>query len=93
MCKYIKTTWPRLADACKCAVPRNSNVYAPSSVLPANRFKNYTLNDELRAKIRECISVLTFEDTHVMDADTCEMPTYKGTYEDLVNTGEEEFDE
>lgn len=93
MCKYIKTTWPRLADACKCAVPRNSNVYAPASVLPANRFKNYTLNNELRAKIRECISALTFEGSPMVDTDTCEMPTYKGTYEQLVDPDKYEFDE
>lgn len=83
MCKYIKTTWPRLADTCKCAVPRDSEIYAPSSVLPANRFKNYILNDELRAKIRECISMLTNESTRIENTDTDEMPTYKGTYKDL----------
>lgn len=93
MCKYIKTTWPKLADACKCAVPRESCVYAPSSVLPASRFKNYTLNDELRAKIIECINELTSEDTHIVNTDTDEMLTYKGTYEDLFNADEYEFDE
>lgn len=70
MCKYIRTAWPQLADTCKCAVPRNSGIYAPSSVLPANRFKNYTLNDELRAKIIEYISELTFEESPMRDADT-----------------------
>ena len=93
MCKYIKTTWPRLADVCKCAVPRNSGVYAPTSVLPANRCKNYTLNDELRAKIRECISELTFEGGQEVDTNTDEMSTYKGAYEDLINTDKYNFDE
>lgn len=93
MCKYIKITWPRLADACKCAVPRESGVYAPSSVLPGNRFKNYTLNDELRAKIIECISEFTFERSPVMETGACEMPTYKGMYDELFDTGNNEFDE
>ena len=93
MCKYIKTTWPRLADTCKCAVPRESGIYAPTSVLPSNRFKNYTLNDELRAKIRECISEFTFEDTSVTDADTCGVRTYGCSFEELFDTGKHEFDE
>lgn len=93
MCKYIKTTWPRLADTCKCTVPRNSGIYAPASMLPANRFKNYTLNDELRAKIRECISEFTFEGTSEMDIDTGGTPTYKGTYDELFDTGNRVFDE
>lgn len=93
MCKYIKTTWLRLADTCKCAVPRNSGIYAPTSVLPANRFKNYTLNDELRSKIRVCISGLTIEGAPTEDANTDEILAYKGTYEDLFNTDKYEFDE
>lgn len=91
MCKYIKTTWLKLADACKCAVPRNSRIYAPTSVLPANRFKNYTLNDELRAKIIECISELTFEPAGVESTNTDETLTYNGTYEDLFNTSKPEL--
>lgn len=93
MCKYIKTTWPKLADTCKCAVPRESGIYAPSSVLPANRFKNYTLNDELRAKIRECYSELTFEGSRAVNTDACEMPTYKVSYEGLFDTDKYNFDE
>lgn len=63
MCKYIKTTWPKLADTCKCSVPRNSDIYAPTSMLAANRFKNYTLNDELRAKIKDCMNDTWSDDT------------------------------
>ena len=55
MCKYIKLTWPKLADACKCLVPRGSGIYAPTCVQPAGRFKNYTLNGDLRAKLLEIV--------------------------------------
>ena len=51
MCKYIKTTWPKLADTCKCSVPRGSGIYSPTCMQPSSRFKNYTLNNELRAKL------------------------------------------
>lgn len=53
MCKYIKVTWPKLADACKCPVPRESGIYAPTCMQPSSRFKNYVLNSDLRAKLLE----------------------------------------
>ena len=55
MCKYIKVTWPKLADVCKCAVPRESGIYAPTCMQPSSRFKNYVLNSELRAKLLEIV--------------------------------------
>ena len=55
MCKYIKLTWPKLADACKCSVPRGSGMYAPTCMQPSGRFKNYTLNGDLRAKLLEIV--------------------------------------
>ena len=55
MCKYIKITWPKLADKCKCSVPRESGIYAPTCMQPSSRFKNYILNSELRAKLLEIV--------------------------------------
>ena len=55
MCKYIKITWPKLADTCKCAVPRGSGIYAPTCMQPSSRFKNYILNSDLRAKLLEIV--------------------------------------
>ena len=55
MCKYIKTTWPKLADVCKCSVPRESGIYAPTCMQPSSRFKNYTLNGDLRSKLLEIV--------------------------------------
>ena len=55
MCKYIKTTWPKLADKCKCSVPRESGMYAPTCMQPSGRFKNYILNSDLRAKLLEIV--------------------------------------
>ncbi len=55
MCKYIKITWPKLADTCKCSVPRRSDIYAPTSMLPSSRFKNYILNSDLRSKLLEFV--------------------------------------
>ena len=55
MCKYIKITWPKLADACKCSVPRGSGIYAPTCMQPSGRFKNYILNGDLRAKLLEIV--------------------------------------
>lgn len=63
MCKYIKTTWPTLADACKCSVPLNSGIFSPTVRIAPNRFKNYNLNDDLRTKIRECINSEWSDDT------------------------------
>ena len=55
MCKYIKITWPKLADTCKCAVPRGSGIYAPTCMQPSSRFKNYILNSDLRSKLLEIV--------------------------------------
>ena len=55
MCKYIKITWPKLADTCKCSVPRGSGIYAPTCMQPSSRFKNYILNSDLRAKLLEIV--------------------------------------
>ena len=55
MCKYIKITWPKLADTCKCSVPRGSGIYAPTCMQPSSRFKNYVLNGDLRAKLLEIV--------------------------------------
>ena len=55
MCKYIKVTWPKLADVCKCAIPRESGIYSPTCMQPASRFKNYVLNDDLRSKLLEIV--------------------------------------
>ena len=55
MCKYIKTTWPKLADICKCSIPRESDIYSPTCKMPPSRFKNYTLNNDLRTKLLEVI--------------------------------------
>ena len=55
MCKYIKITWPKLADKCKCSVPRESGIYAPTCMQPSSRFKNYILNSDLRAKLLEIV--------------------------------------
>ena len=88
MCKYIKTAWPKLADACKCAVPTQSGIFSPVTKIAAGRFKNYTLNNELRAKIRSSIGDDTFESAPLADTgnhvdDTESLPLYKGAYEDL----------
>ena len=55
MCKYIKITWPKLADTCKCSIPRDSGIYAPTCMQPSSRFKNYILNSDLRAKLLEIV--------------------------------------
>ena len=55
MCKYIKITWPKLADTCKCSIPRGSGIYAPTCMQPSSRFKNYILNGDLRAKLLEIV--------------------------------------
>lgn len=96
MCKYIKTTWPMLADVCKCSVPLNSGIFSPTVRIAPNRFKNYVLNDELRAKIIECINDGCTDTTLTCSClaatrctNTCEggvsLQTYNGDYEDLFN--------
>ena len=88
MCKYIKTTWPKLADTCKCVMPTQSGVFSPVTKIAASRFKNYTLNDELRTKIRSSIGDDTLPNVSLADTgdheeDTELLPSYKGAYEDL----------
>ena len=83
MCKYIKVTWPVLADACKCSVPLNSDIFSPVTKIAATRFKNYMLNDELRAKIIECINDECADTTLTCTNNDVGLPAYNGTYEDL----------
>lgn len=66
MCKYIKTTWPKLADTCKCIVPLNSDMFSPATKIAANRCKNYTLNDELRTKLLDCCTNVDDSTTHTL---------------------------
>ena len=72
MCKYIKITWPKLADTCKCSVPRGSRIYAPNCMQPSSRFKNYILNGDLRAKLLEIVK--DNGDTNVHDPDKTDDP-------------------
>jgi len=83
MCKYIKTTWPMLADACKCSVPLNSGIFSPTVRIAPNRFKNYALNDELRAKIKECVNSKWSDDTFEGLAKTHTYEETSRNYEDF----------
>lgn len=92
MCKYIKTTWPKLADTCKCSVPRESGIYSPTSMQPSSRFKNYTLNNELRAKLLGIVrddDIISRDDGRAKtQQEVCEQPkVYDASrYDELFNT-------